>query len=105
MIRKWGKNFDCVQVIHAHNDTVRCLCLNPNGGFCSSSHDTTIKLWSDEGRLQQTFVGHCSLIYCIKFSTIQNSEVYIASASEDNTVKIWNKYGACIQTIAHEKCV
>lgn len=75
------------------------------GGFCSSSHDTTIKLWSDEGILQETFVGHRSLIYCIRFNVTQNSEVFIASASEDNTVKIWNKTGICIQTIVHEKCV
>lgn len=85
------KSFD-----HIHQDVIRHIALNPEGTkFATCSNDGTIKLCDINGNLVQTFIGHESFVYCVKFT----SEGNLISCSEDRSVRIWSIDGNIIQII------
>lgn len=81
----------------AHHATTTAIAFAKNGQFFASvSKDKTIKLWSPNGTLQQTFEGHQGEIWGLAIS--QNSQL-IASASDDTTVKLWRPDGTEVATL------
>lgn len=80
----------------AHGDIVRDFCLIKDIGFASCSNDETIKIWTYDGTLIQTLLGHTGFIFNI--SNLPGGD--LASASDDKTVRIW-RGGECVQSIDH----
>lgn len=74
---------------------MRCLSEVPGIGFASCSNDETVKLWSLDGNLLQTFNGHNGFVFSV--ITLVTGE--IVSGGDDCTVKIWTADGRCKQTI------
>lgn len=75
----------------AHDDIIRGLTEVPGLGFASCSNDETVKLWTTDGNLIQTFKGHTGFVFAI--TTLVTGE--IASGGDDCTVKIWRTDGSC----------
>ena len=72
------------------------MAFSPDGQrIASASLDKTVKLWSLDGKLLQTFTGHSDIIYGVAFSPDGER---IASASKDKTVKLWSLDGRLLQT-------
>jgi WD40 repeat protein len=87
-IKVWDfkADYECIKTINAHNGSVRCILLLPNGYFASGSDDNKIKLWD----------RHYDCV-----NTLDNSEDYIGSilllkdyrivsTSLEHRVKIFN---------------
>lgn len=43
----------------------RGLCLLPNVGFVSASHDLTIRVWTMSGQSIAELLGHSAIIYAV----------------------------------------
>jgi WD40 repeat protein len=88
----------------AHSDSLMSVSFSPNSQLIvTGSKDKTVKLWTSEGRLLQTFVGHQGWVNSVSFSPDGR---IIASASDDGTVKLWNLQGRLLKTIiAHNAYV
>ncbi len=81
----------------AHNDSLMSVSFSPDSQLIvTGSKDKTVKLWTREGRLLQTFHGHQGWVNHVSFSPNGRT---IASASDDNTVKLWNLKGELLKTI------
>ncbi|WP_152983550.1 nSTAND1 domain-containing NTPase [Lyngbya aestuarii] len=96
--------FSTVKTWTAHSDSLMSVSFSPNSQFIvTGSKDKTVKLWTSEGRLLQTFVGHQGWVNSVSFSPDGRM---IASASDDGTVKLWNLQGRLLKTIiAHNAYV
>ncbi|MDY7004511.1 MAG: hypothetical protein SWX82_11270 [Cyanobacteriota bacterium] len=74
--------------LEGHGDVVWSVTFQPQGNLiASASVDKTIKLWTQDGKLEKTLKGHTDSVSRISFSS---DGKYLASASHDRTVKIWN---------------
>ncbi|KAK6512514.1 hypothetical protein TWF481_001398 [Arthrobotrys musiformis] len=84
--------------LEEHTDDIRCVTFSPDGkAFASSSNDTTIKLWSEEGNLLRTLGGNDYAVGNILFSP---SAEMLASVADDQTIKLWNvATGAVLQIL------
>ncbi|ETO11649.1 G-protein beta WD-40 repeats containing protein, partial [Reticulomyxa filosa] len=62
--------------------------------ICSGSEDKTIRLWDiDNNKHIQSFNGHSSYVYCVKFSHYHyhdNHRSVICSSSHDKTIRFWD---------------
>jgi WD40 repeat protein len=87
-----------VNSFHGHSGTVTCVSFSSDGQLIASgSEDTTIKIWSLDGRKVATFKGHEDTITSIDFSP---DGKWIVSGSEDNTLKLWRIEGKERQAVA-----
>ncbi|MFP4123873.1 MAG: WD40 repeat domain-containing protein [Coleofasciculus sp.] len=83
---------------HGHGGTVTCVSFSADGQLIASgSEDTTIKIWTVDGREVATFKGHEDTITSIDFSP---DGKWIVSGSEDNTLKLWRIEGKERQAVA-----
>ncbi|ETO01877.1 hypothetical protein RFI_35562 [Reticulomyxa filosa] len=79
--------------------------------ICSGSHDNTVRVWDvDNNKQIQSFNGHSSPVYCVKFSSYHyhnNRQHVICSSSSDKTIRIWNfKHNKQLQIFSeHRKFV
>lgn len=94
-IRLWYKGQMQKEIANAHDDIIRQFTEVPGFGFASCSNDETVKLWTTDGTLIQTFKGHFGFVFSV--ACLITGEV--VSAGDDCTVKIWNHDGSCKQTI------
>jgi WD40 repeat protein len=79
-----------------HNDAVNSIAFSPDGKtIVSGSDDKTIKLWTKEGKLLQTF-NDTSKVTSLAFSPDGQT---IISGSDDKTIKLWSKEGKPLQTL------
>jgi WD40 repeat protein/energy-coupling factor transporter ATP-binding protein EcfA2 len=90
--------------LFGHDSGVTSLVFSPDGKtIASASFDNTIKLWSQDGKLLNTFSGHDNWVRSVVFSPDgKTNDVVtyvafspdgktIASASQDRTIKLWNR--------------
>lgn len=83
--------------LEGHTDWVMGVVFAPNGqaipatgaAIATASKDKTIKLWSPQGQLLKTLVGHQGEVYSVAFSP--DSQLLV-SGGTDKIVKIWH-YG------------
>ena len=64
--------------------------------MATASGDSTVKIWSIDGKELQTLKGHSSYVTSVAFSPDSKQ---LATASGDNTVKIWSIDGKELQNL------
>lgn len=94
-IKLWEQHKE-INRFHGHNDAVRGLALVQDIGFASCSNDSEIRVWTFQGDLIYTLVGHTSFVYSL--AILPSGD--LVSSGEDRTVRVW-KDGECSQTIVH----
>jgi len=94
-IKLWNQHKE-INRFHGHNDAVRGLTLVQDIGFASCSNDSEIRVWTLQGDLVYTLVGHTSFVYSL--AILPSGD--LISSGEDRTVRIW-KDGECSQTVVH----
>jgi WD40 repeat protein len=76
------------RILSGHTDQIYRISFSPDGKvFATASWDRTVKIWSLEGELIQTFSGHSNWLYGLSFSP---DSKMIVTGSLDRTVKLWN---------------
>ncbi|CAK67180.1 unnamed protein product (macronuclear) [Paramecium tetraurelia] len=93
VLHSWSKETK-IKSVEAHEDIIREILPSPFGGYLTCSNDETIKLWSKDLELIQTFLGHKSFVFTMKYHMDQ-----VISGGEDRLVIIWNLDGTSKQTI------
>jgi len=79
-----------------HNERINDVSFSSDGQLvATASEDTTIKLWTPEGKLYKILEGHKGPVYGIIFSP--DSKI-LASASSDATMKLWNRNGILLES-------
>ena len=115
-IKLWSKEGKLLKTLQGHTSEVNSVAFGPDGNtiesvnsvafspdgntIASASSDSTIKLWSKEGKQLKTLQGHKELVTSVAFSPDGNT---IASASTDNTIKIWSLQGEELKTLQGHK--
>ncbi|AET39080.1 Doa1p Ecym_3619 [Eremothecium cymbalariae DBVPG len=95
-IKLWEGSVNLETFTNIHSDVVRYLIASPNGDkFLSCSNDYTVKQNDMKGRTLQTYEGHESFVYCVKY--LPNGGV--VSCGEDRSVRIWDASGYLKQVI------
>ncbi|MGB3300192.1 MAG: AAA family ATPase [Phormidesmis sp.] len=83
-----------------HNNWVLAVdcCKHPDGNnlIASASDDGTLKLWSHQGELIRTLLGHQAGVVDVRFSP---DGQHLASASLDHTIRLWQANGDFIRSI------
>jgi WD40 repeat protein len=79
-----------------HNERINYVSFSPDGQLvATASDDTTIKLWTLEGKLYRIIEGHKGPVQDVSFSP--DSQI-VASASSDLTMKLWNRDGSLLES-------
>jgi phospholipase A-2-activating protein len=73
---------------------IREIALIKDFGFITCSNDETIKIWTLDGEMIQTLLGHKGFI----FSVIAPEFGKYISGSDDKTIKLWDS-GAELSTL------
>ncbi|WP_414584743.1 caspase family protein [Scytonema sp. PCC 10023] len=84
--------------LFGHSRDVTSVSFSPDGQMLvsASKRDKTIKLWSVDGRVLQTFTEQPQAVTSVTFSPDGKT---IASASEDKTIKLWSINGQVLKTL------
>ncbi|NEO62844.1 MAG: WD40 repeat domain-containing protein, partial [Moorea sp. SIO4G2] len=78
-----------------------CVSFSPDSQIiASASEDSTVKLWTREGKWLRTLAGHTDAINRVSFSP---DGQLIASASDDKTVKLWKQDGTLMNTLPGDR--
>ncbi|MEP2025546.1 MAG: WD40 repeat domain-containing protein [Reichenbachiella sp.] len=87
-IRKYQlPNFELVEEIHAHENSVFALLAKENT-LISASRDARLKFWDLDGlKLDESINAH---MYAINDIVERQDGAYLATASMDKTIKIWD---------------
>ncbi len=88
--------------LEANNDSINSISISPDGKTIATASriDSTVKLWSLEGKLLHTLTGHKYDVLSVSFSP---DSKLVATASVDKTVKLWNLEGKRLQTLTGHK--
>jgi WD40 repeat protein len=71
-------------------------------GTLLSCADQTIKRWTVEGQLLNTFLDHAASVYCL----MELDDNFFLSGSWETTMKVWNKTtGKCFHSISTARAV
>ncbi|MGC9526622.1 MAG: AAA-like domain-containing protein [Limnospira sp.] len=91
------------KILTGHQASVYAVAISPDHKLIASGgDDQTIKLWSRQGQLLNSFVAHQERIWDLTFTP---DGQYIASSSEDGQVKLWTREGSLMTTIPHQNSV
>ena len=87
-VRLWHSkdNYKQPSILRGHEKAVRSVSFSADGHIVSASNDGTVKLWSQDGKVINTFRGHSANVVSVDF---RSNDKTIASASNDNTVRLW----------------
>jgi WD40 repeat protein len=87
--------------LEGHLSGVRMVTFSPDKSLiASASADTTINLWSPNGRLVKTLSEHEDIVNSVNFSP---DNKMLVSASQDTTIKLWSKKGKLLKTLLGHK--
>jgi len=85
------------RLVEAKPARINAVSFSPDGQLlATASDDHTAKLWTADGKLIKTLIGHSNWVLDVNFSP--DSQL-LASASYDNTVKLWNRQGELVRTL------
>ncbi|RYP45794.1 hypothetical protein DL768_007913 [Monosporascus sp. mg162] len=105
LIKYWQPNFNNVQVIQGHNDSIRDLALSPTDTkFVTASDDSTLNIFDFAGGvLESTLRGHGWDAKCCDWHPTKG---LIVSGSKDHLVKLWDpRTQRCLTTLHGHKNV
>lgn len=75
-------------MLKGYSDSVNSVTFSPSGELlAAASWDSTVKIWSREGKLIKTLNGHHGPVLSVSFSPDGQT---LASASDDDTIILWN---------------
>ncbi len=84
-----------MQVQSGHNDRALVLAWSPDGKILATgSSDTTVRLWSNNGRLLKVLEGHRGSVFTISWNPDGKT---LASGSDDKTVRLWGNDGRLLK--------
>ncbi|MGB6294920.1 MAG: CHAT domain-containing protein [Rivularia sp. (in: cyanobacteria)] len=84
-----------------HTSEVKDVSFSPDGKtIATASDDSTVKIWSLDGKKITTLSGHQGVVNKVRFSPEGKT---IATASWDGTVKLWQPDGELIITLKGKK--
>ncbi|MEG5066413.1 caspase family protein [Microcoleus sp. B3-A4] len=83
-------------ILRGHQGWVISVAISHDGKYIATgSQDQTVRLWSIEGKLLNTFKGHQGWVNSVNFSP---DGKYIATGSQDKTVRLWSIKGKLLNT-------
>ena len=100
----WDKNgMKIASVPNAHGDIIRAIIVSPSGEtIFTTSNDETVKEWSFNGQLLNTFVAHESFIFSMCANSLTKQ---IFTCGDDKCVKVWSETGNLQQNLLHPNTV
>ena len=100
----WDKNGNKITSIpNAHGDIIRAIIVSPSGEtIFTTSNDETVKEWSFNGQLLNTFVAHESFIFSMCANSLTKQ---IFTCGDDRCVKVWSETGNLQQNLPHPNTV
>jgi WD40 repeat protein len=97
----YGDGFREHNRLTGHNSGVYGVSFSPNGRMiATASADSTVKLWSENGKQQRTLTGHTAGVNSVVWSPDGQT---IATASADKTVKLWSLDGKLLHILIGHK--
>lgn len=94
LIRIYDENEECIRVLKEKGFTANSLCSLKRGGFASSSHGDSIKLWSETGDCLD-----CISCHAVIYSIVELHDGTIASCSSKKLIFV-EKNGCIIQELS-----
>ncbi|HEY9674600.1 MAG TPA: AAA-like domain-containing protein [Waterburya sp.] len=84
--------------LQGHTGGVTSVSFSSDGQMiASASDDSTVKLWSREGKLLHTLTGHAG--WGATIAQFSPDGQLLATADSGGTIKLWNRYGSLLGTL------
>ncbi|KAH1082538.1 hypothetical protein J1N35_022299 [Gossypium stocksii] len=83
-MKLWNLVYTSTYAATHRPDIVRCLTVMHGLGTLSASHDGSIMLWAQSGKVLMVMVGHTSIVYSVD----AHVSGLIVNGSEDHIAKI-----------------